>query len=149
MQTFLPFEDFDQSAAVLDRERLGKQRIEAWQILKINLLDWADEKTSAARIGWANHPAVKMWRGYEGCLASYGEAICREWRRRGYEDTILPRFETIVDDYGTEPRPPWLGDQAFHRAHRLKLLWKAPATYRRHFSEQPPAEEPDYIWPNA
>ena len=33
MQTFLPFPDFQQSAAVLDRVRLGKQRVEALQIL--------------------------------------------------------------------------------------------------------------------
>ncbi|HET9348893.1 MAG TPA: pyrimidine dimer DNA glycosylase/endonuclease V, partial [Arthrobacter sp.] len=31
MQTFLPFPDFQQSAAALDRARLGKQRVEALQ----------------------------------------------------------------------------------------------------------------------
>jgi len=34
MQTFLPFPDFQQSAAVLDRARLGKQRVEALQTLR-------------------------------------------------------------------------------------------------------------------
>lgn len=34
MQTFLPYEDFNQSTAVLDRQRLGKQRVEALQLLK-------------------------------------------------------------------------------------------------------------------
>jgi len=29
MQTFLPYPDFARSAAVLDRQRLGKQRLEA------------------------------------------------------------------------------------------------------------------------
>ena len=29
MQTFLPYEDFRASARVLDRQRLGKQRVEA------------------------------------------------------------------------------------------------------------------------
>jgi hypothetical protein len=34
MQTFLPLPDFIESAKVLDYKRLGKQRVEAWQILK-------------------------------------------------------------------------------------------------------------------
>ena len=34
MQTFLPYEDFRASARVLDRQRLGKQRVEAKQILQ-------------------------------------------------------------------------------------------------------------------
>ena len=34
MQTFLPFPDFKMSAQVLDYKRLGKQRVEALQILK-------------------------------------------------------------------------------------------------------------------
>lgn len=38
MITFLPYSDFQQSAQVLDRQRLGKQRLEAKQILEINLL---------------------------------------------------------------------------------------------------------------
>lgn len=37
MQTFLPYPDFAESAKVLDNGRLGKQRLEAKQILQINL----------------------------------------------------------------------------------------------------------------
>lgn len=37
MQTFLCYPDFNKSAQVLDYRRLGKQRVEAWQILQINL----------------------------------------------------------------------------------------------------------------
>ena len=33
----MPYPDFQKSAKVLDRQRLGKQRVEAWQILQINL----------------------------------------------------------------------------------------------------------------
>jgi len=35
MQTFLPYASFAKSAACLDNRRLGKQRVEAMQILKI------------------------------------------------------------------------------------------------------------------
>lgn len=34
VQTFLPYEDFDKTASVLDRSRLGKQRVETLQLLK-------------------------------------------------------------------------------------------------------------------
>ncbi len=34
MQTFLPYADFERSAAVLDRQRLGKQRVETLQIFQ-------------------------------------------------------------------------------------------------------------------
>ena len=35
MQTFLPHRDFEQSAKCLDMKRLGKQRVEAYQLLLI------------------------------------------------------------------------------------------------------------------
>lgn len=37
MNTFLPYPSFDESAKCLDYKRLGKQRVEAKQILEINL----------------------------------------------------------------------------------------------------------------
>ena len=52
MQTFLPYKSFVKSAQCLDNKRLGKQRVEAMQILKsIYIEDY----------GWKNHPATKMW----------------------------------------------------------------------------------------
>ena len=51
MQTFLPYADFVKTAKCLDYRRLGKQRIEAFQILNI-----LEGKTTKA--GWKHHPAV-------------------------------------------------------------------------------------------
>lgn len=70
MQTFLPYPDITLSAAVLDYKRLGKQRVEAMQIL--NAL-------AGLKRGWTNHPAVRMWRGYEDGLAAYHDACISEW----------------------------------------------------------------------
>ena len=93
MQTFLPYEDFAQAAKCLDSKRLGKQRVEALQIL--NALLKPDAK------GWKNHPAVKMWRGNERTLIEYGVAICDEWTRRGHRDTVrglgLRRIDHVVE----------------------------------------------------
>jgi hypothetical protein len=133
VQTFLPYPSFAASAATLDRQRLGKQRVEAWQIL--STLD-------GRSAGWAHHPAVRMWRGSETALALYGEAICREWIARGYRDTLRERF---VAHRGLPYRaPPWLGNEAFHRAHRANLVRKSPQHYVPLFGELP--MEP-YVWP--
>lgn len=47
MQTFLPYPSFVESAKCLDRQRLGKQRVEVLQLLKALLVPGS---------GWGNHP---------------------------------------------------------------------------------------------
>jgi hypothetical protein len=106
MQTFLPHPDFAASARVLDYKRLGKQRVETKQILMA---------LTGQIKGWRSHPATKMWTGHEQALARYGVAICREWRARGYRDTLLPYFEAVASD---QPAPSWLGDSRIHASHR-------------------------------
>lgn len=49
MQTFLPYPSFAESARVLDRQRLGKQRVEVLQLLRA---------LTGQTKGWANHPAA-------------------------------------------------------------------------------------------
>jgi hypothetical protein len=132
MQTFLPHPDFAASARCLDRQRLGKQRVEAWQILRA-LTDGG---------GWANHPAVKMWRGYEDCLRIYGYEMCVEWIRRGYRDTMLDRFAGPDE----APDPPWLGGR-IHSTHRAALLYKMPSHYRQFQWKEMPVM--DYHWPKS
>ena len=135
MQTFLPSPRFAESARCLDRARLGKQRVEAKQIL-LALRDPA--------YGWQNHPAVKMWRGHEDALIAYGMTVCVEWRRRGYADTLLPFFAPLPADHDLR-EPPWLGDPAFHASHRSNLLRKDPTWYGRFGWEEPP--DLPYVWP--
>ena len=88
MQTFLPYESYEQSAKVLDDKRLGKQRSECVIILKTLLGVYSKE----SRRGWPHHPATKMWCGYELSLTNYAEAICAEWIRRGHADTCMAWF---------------------------------------------------------
>ena len=131
MQTFLPLPDFRETARVLDYKRLGKQRVEAWQILQ------AMKRTSG---GWVNHPAVNMWRGYEPALMEYGRIVCVEWRERGYNDTMLDRFPESDVVY-----PSWLGDPDFHRSHQANLVRKLPDHYRKYFPDVD--ETLPYVWP--
>lgn len=140
MQTFLPYPDFVKSAKVLDRQRLGKQRLEALQLLQIL-------RGVGGRTGWRNHPALLMWTGHANALARYGIAVCTEWRRRGYQDTLLPRFQALVDRSESFRRPAWFGDAAFHAAHRSNLLRKDPLHYGQFGWEEGP--DLPYLWPSA
>ncbi|MET9761182.1 MSMEG_6728 family protein [Streptomyces sp. NPDC006372] len=149
MQTFLPYPGFRESALVLDRRRLGKQRVEALQVLRgLVVPDY----------GWRRHPAVRMWAGYEEALVRYGLEICRVWRELGHQDSCAA---TLVADLATaRPHapvrdqrdladdgelPPWLGDDSFHRSHRSALVRKDPTAYTRHFPGVP--DDLPYVWP--
>lgn len=66
MQTFLPYVNFAESAKCLDYRRLGKQRVEAKQIL-----DVLNGKTTA----WQNHPCVKALKYYLKIIKQYLQGI--------------------------------------------------------------------------
>ena len=138
MQTFLPYANLAQSAARLDNKRLGKQRVEAYQILFVLL-------NPSAR-GWRNHPAVKMWRGHERALATFGSLCCEEWLHRGFNDTMLPRFRVLLETLPRTGMPEWLGDDRVNRAYRAALLAKNPS----HYSQFGWGIEPkvEYQWPH-
>jgi hypothetical protein len=137
MQTFLPYRDFKKTAKSLDRQRLGKQRVEAWQILQaITNKDY----------GWQNHPAVKMWRGYPIALSEYGIDICTEWINRGYKDTMLARFaDFLMQQDAPVEYPDWLGNDVFHSMHRGTLLYKNYEWYSQFSWKEIPRYE--YFWP--
>lgn len=141
MQTFLPVPDFKKSAAILDRPRLGKQRVEAMQILKA-LRGESD--------GWRNHPAVKMWAGHQGCLMFYLKAMIDEWRSRGYRDTIWDNWKGslhTIENLAEFHDPKWLGDPLFHAAHRSNLLRKDFSYYSQFGWNEP--SDLNYVWPTT
>lgn len=132
MQTFLPFPSFEASAAVLDRERLGKQRLEVKWLLE----------------GRRNsHPAYRMWIGHRKMLARYGVAICDEWIKRGYKDNMRSFFiEKIFDSSldNEDSLPVWYGGE-IHANHRSRLLDKDFSFYSKFgWKEQPIKEN---YWP--
>jgi hypothetical protein len=151
MQTFLPVADFEESARLLDNARLGKQRVETLQVLRaLELPDY----------GWANHPVVTMWRGRTPALVAYGLATVRVWRERGFADSTHDLIAEFAPDVvgvaqaelaAAGRLPSWLGDEAFHRAHRSNLLAKDPGFYRPRFTERfgPEPEDLPYEWPGA
>lgn len=127
----------------LDTKRHGKQRVEAWQIYL------ALTKPS---YGWQNHPAVRMWRGYECCLLLYGLQICQSWRDKGYKDSLEVKFVDALHQAGPDGcLPPWLGNEEFHSAHRAILLAKNYDWYKQFGWAEKPAEKVNgkwpYVWP--
>lgn len=146
MQTFLPYADFAESAASLDRARLGKQRVETLQLLGALLVPGK---------GWSNHPAAKMWAEHIPALYEYQEAICHEWTSvRGYKDTCLYKSLMVIEEFGPfefnrmhsrETEYPWfVGDEDFHLAHQSNLIRKAPEHYIPIFGNVP--DDLEYIW---
>jgi hypothetical protein len=151
VQTFLPYADFRRSAEVLDRKRLGKQRVECLQVLR---------GLTVPTYGWRHHPAVKMWRGYVEALGRYTLIVCDVWVEGGGADTVAATMGAELAEQGIAvPRsqaelaaagalPPWLGDEAFHRSHRSALLRKDPDFYRPVFGPDDPDDLP-YVWPEG
>jgi len=119
MQTFLPYKSYKESFKVLDYKRLGKQRVEAFQVLNVLL-----GRTTTG--GWRNHPITKMWKGYENALKEYLNECIDEWISRGYNNTM--KHEVIV---GSVKYPKWLGNDLFHSSHRANLLRKDEGFYSK------------------
>ena len=139
MQTFMPYSDFELSAMCLDWQRLGKQRSEAQSIL--NIITGKAKKNKYGKVSWSNHPAVLMWKGYEEALRLYFNVILREWKSRGYKNTMVPEpFDErrlIV--------PKWFGDERFHLSHQSNLLRKNFQYYSKFGWKVDP--EMEYFWP--
>ena len=140
MQTFVPSTNPAKCAEVLDRQRLGKQRVETLQLLKAI-------HTSS---GWANHPAAKMWHGHELALVDYGLAICDEWvGNRGYKDTCRDKIKAYASVFkdSSDYYPAWWGDEAVHASHRANLLRKLPEWYGDFGWGEDPSDP--YFWPGC
>ena len=131
MQTFLPYPNFVTSLRILDYRRLGKQRVEALQLLRA---------ISVKGSGWSHHPAAAMWRGYVNALKQYHNIAIDEWVRRGYCNS-MPKKQIR----GQVVYPAWLGDEAFHASHRSNLLRK-DRDYYGAFGWTEPDDLP-YVWP--
>lgn len=152
MQTFLTRDTFKESAKDLDYKRLGKQRVEAYQILNANrrVEEHYDVfgPYSVPKVGWKNHPAVLMWRNYDNFLAMYGIYMCKEWVSRGYKDTLEEKFFEVLGK--TAYRVPYWWAEEKHKqklinSHRNALVLKDSEYYSPLFPDSKPVN--NYYWP--
>jgi hypothetical protein len=130
MQTFLPFKSFYHTAQALDNKRLNKQILECYQIL--NVLSNDDPHA-----GWRNHPAVKMWRGFEMGLYQYAMVMIEEANIRGIKtENNLRNLENLNEraykDWGYG-MPLWMDDKKVMArvttTHKANLYRKDPEFY--------------------
>lgn len=139
MQTFLPFPDVLKSVRCLDYRRLGKQRVEAGQLI------------TAIRSrggGWYKHPATQMWLRYVDFLEFYKSKCIEEWVLRGFKNTMeqmtpFPNEESIPKNLV----PWWYGNNDFHLSHQSNLLRKDQEHYSKYFPDVDPYLP--YVWPSA
>ena len=132
MQTFLPYPCFKKSLQCLDYRRLGKQRVEAFQLLK---------SIKDSNYSWAKHPASKMWKKFPEALKLYMNMAIIEWKNRGYNNTM--KLEKI--NWKKFKLPDWFGNQKFHSAHRSNLLRKDYIFYSKNNWKEDTKQE--YFWP--
>ena len=128
----MPYPCFAKSVCCLDKRRLGKQRVEALQCL--NALH--PESTSK----WKNHPACKMWKGFEKALSNYMRICIIKWIDIGCNNTMyIPK---LIED---TPYPPWFGNDDFHASHRSNLLRKDFQYYSSFGWTE--SDDLEYFWP--
>lgn len=139
MMTFLPLEDFLQSALSLDDKRLQNQRTEARFVL-----EWLEGRGFELEA----YGAARMWRGYRDALAAYYNACLEAYEARGKTNgPTMPRAAVPT----RWERPPWLGDGRFRASRRAQLLEKNRAYYERHgwreATEAPELGTREYMYP--
>lgn len=164
VNTFLPYPDIKKSAQSLDRERLGKQRLEAYEI--ILLLEEYDRTGVIPTKGWSSHPAFRSWLGFTNHLKVYFNFIVREWIERGYKNNmpLYPidetpynivqifydgsRFVYETDKINEYSFPLWVGFPPFYLSHQAALLRKNPQYYKFMYHETLiPFINVGYLWP--
>ena len=156
MQTFIPIAttNFSEIAKTLDNKRLNKQALEGWQIL-MTLTELDPDGNDRKPKGWVNHPAVKMWRGYETALLHYIIAMCEEWRARGYHTTIDDKARSTYTTAFMKGRvsasvvyPPCICEEVA-TTHRQALLVKEYSWYSQFKWAEDTGTAPttyEYLW---
>jgi hypothetical protein len=174
MQTFLPYPSFEETAKILDYKRLGKQRVEAYQIANIIEFPYRYKCTNiifkhsffekTAMIfekqcpvcgfelrqitAWQNHPAVKMWIGPKEDREKYLNCL------KLYIDSMIKEWinrgynNTMKLSYDSKKQclyPEWIGNEDFHKSHMSNLLRKNKNYYSKYFENI--HDDLPYVWP--
>lgn len=126
------------SLQCLDNKRLGKQRVETYQI--ISAITQRPKLDGTPYKGWLNHPCTVMWRDYLPALKQYLNHSIDEWVSRGFKNTMQH------EDYDESEviLPPFIGNEKFHSSHRANLLKKDPDFYGRYGWTEDPTSP--YVW---
>jgi hypothetical protein len=125
---------------VLDNKRLGKQRVETYQI--ISAITRRPKLDGTPYKGWLNHPCTIMWKDHVTALKLYLNCSIEEWVERGFKNTMsfeLSEKNPIL--------PKWFGNEKFHSSHRANLLKKDHEFYSKYGWTENPSDP--YVWMDA
>lgn len=133
MMTFVVDGNIIKAVSLLDDKRLGKQRVEAYQLIRI---------LEGHQSSWKSHPALKMWIGYTDGLKYYFNCCVKEWTKRGKKNTMilyeLPKKVVL---------PWWTQWDRLIYSHQAMLNRKEPSFYS--FSVPEEYLGCGYIWPST
>lgn len=163
VNTFITSSSLQECAENLDYKRLGKQRVEAYQL--INVIE-AMEQGKTLKIGWKNHPATKMWVGHLIPLKIYFNHMVREWVKRGYTNTMA-LYDVNEEEYKIIPSkfngkkaiykgqfnektfPWWFTFEPLVMSHKASLYRKYPEYYEKfNDAKLKPYLTKGYVWPH-
>lgn len=159
VNTFIVSTSLEECARLLDFKRLGKQRVEAKEII-----DCLEKKIK----GWKNHPAVKMWENNIDALKLYYNAMVIEWTKRGFNNnmelydlkfedasfwisTMNEGVTTMTQTPGKIQFPYFFGWKPIIYSHRASLIRKDPTFYTKLFLPDPDLDPyllRGYVWPS-
>lgn len=109
MQIFVPFVNTVDTAKILDQRRLNKQIIECRQVLKA-----IDQRKKGEKAAWMNHPVTIQYENYTEWLNWYTITLEAVFRKNDFSALL-----------NSEPkRPPFIGDDSYHKQHRRRLYDK-------------------------
>jgi len=146
----------------LDYQRLGKQRVEAYQI--INILEYYDEHGEMPKQGWTDHKVTRMWKGHTKALKCYFNHAVKYWIKLGYENnmnlyenvdceiiqcTFDGRRAIFEKQANKDTFPIWFSFPPFHFSHRAALYMKNPQEYSYLVDDNvKPYIGRGYLWPS-
>jgi len=134
--TFILDQDLVASFKLLDDRRLGKQRVEAHQI--INAIEGKSK-------GWTSHPITKGWSKHVDALKVYFNLCVMEWEGRGRNNS-MPLYDVPMD--GSVVFPWWVVNLPVIYSHQASLLRKEPSFYSELLFPPEEYKSVGYLWPN-
>jgi hypothetical protein len=145
VNTFMLSSDYKITAKLLDRQRLGKQRVEAKQIIEaiasLYIHDGSKWVPNPNPSKWMHHPATRMWLGYATNLMVYFNVITQEWIERGYKNNLL-----FYTDNLSYIQPPWTYWKQVHYSHMASLMRKDVQYYHDKLSYPYIYNLHGYVW---
>lgn len=145
VNTFVTSNSVSECASNLDNKRLGKQRVEAKQII-----DCIESKLTK---GFGNHPATLMWKDHIIGLKYYCNAMIKEWKSR--KNSKGEPFKNTMEIYELDIKdekeimPWWFYCKQLQLTHKCSLLRKNPVYYKFELTEK--EQEfmyTGYMWPH-